>query len=1028
MARHIWASQIRNAKTPTEQITILRALKNEIIGHPQKKELLVTQGALDPVVRLASNKIASRQDGKSHDHTFASKPLAEEEIVRLQGLQVVASIALGGPAFLPSLQSTSALSAILSNICPYDNPSQLVLAALRGLSSLADSATRASSTNVFNTGAIAEGLFARHHLTSLCRILSQTSTNPTIQCQISIVASLIGRICREERHQQGLANSGVLGALATKLAGFVAAEGLVIPGAEILAQKDGLGEFFPNAPPNTTLSVILEAISAIITNSKFRASQLLYSPAILAIFPITSPDEYITSQNTRAAWNAFNVASSSTRHNHLNAIDYLLPCLPLHQSKSANSQASAFPPLGTSGSREQFALNGRSSANKYSGSSQPGWGESSSLESGALSHDESASDSEEPESPLIAYLIYKLRTQSGTERLMAASVLTVLYRAGLTNKARETTIGLLVVPLLVHMLDEIASPLKRKDNLAHDEAVRVDWQIKERTPAVLAMLVTDNEYLQKAAVDAGLVGKLSKMLKISYDPVTEASKSYSWTPNSNKVGNMGEGLETPSSNYQNQTPLLVHKVRVRESLLKAIAALVPFKDEYRKAIVDQGMIPYIVESMSSRPGKPSPKISEQSERVNSSNENGMEQGFGVNSVDVLIAACGAIRALSRSVGILRTTLIDNGVAMPVFRLLQHPDIEVQIAATATVCNLVTDVSPMRDVIAEAGVLKILCAHAHSMNAKLRLNAVWALKHFVHSVSNEMKRLCLEELGQGWLVQLICDDTEDEALSSSRGKGESASASGMSDDIDEDVEMDQFEDHVNRAFTETVDSINSRPSSSRSKSIQQAELRLAALRDAETNPARKARKDDIAVQEQGLDFIRNLIGGAGHGSTAETTEMIDFLFGALGQDRVFEILASKLRPKHASPFNQRNTSTSDSRVIPPKSEIITAVGYILVHMAASVPRHRQLVIAQTELLKLLVPQFNNPTVEVRHALCWLVTNLTWVDHSNDTQDCVQRANALKKLGFLDKLEILEQDPELNVRERAKSAVWQMKQGS
>lgn len=55
-----------------------------------------------------------------------------------------------------------------------------------------------------------------------------------------------------------------------------------------------------------------------------------------------------------------------------------------------------------------------------------------------------------------------------------------------------------------------------------------------------------------------------------------------------------------------------------------------------------------------------------------------------------------------------------------------------------------------------------------MNAKLRLNALWALKHFVHSVSNDMKRLCLEELGQGWLVQLICDDTEDEALTTSRG--------------------------------------------------------------------------------------------------------------------------------------------------------------------------------------------------------------------------------------------------------------------
>lgn len=332
------------------------------------------------------------------------------------------------------------------------------------------------------------------------------------------------------------------------------------------------------------------------------------------------------------------------------------------------------------------------------------------------------------------------------------------------------------------------------------------------------------------------------------------------------------------------------------------------------------------------------------------------------------------------------------------------------------------------VIAEAGVLKILCEHAHSTNAKLRLNAVWALKHFVHSVSNDMKRLCLEELGQGWLVQLICDDTEDEALSTLREQAEGGSNSEAHDGLDEDIEMDQCEEHGNPAFAGSFSRTTIfHTGSSRSKSIQQAELRLAALKDAETNPARRARKDDIAVQEQGLDFIRNLIGGAGHGSTSETTEMIDFLFNALGQDRVFEILASKLRPKVVNSFVRRSSSTPDPKVIPPQSEIITAVGYILVHMAASVPRHRQLVIAQTDLLKLLVPQFNNPTVEVRHALCWLVTNLTWIDHGSDTQACLQRANELKKLGFLAKLEMLEQDPELNVRERAKSAVWQMKQG-
>jgi hypothetical protein len=211
------------------------------------------------------------------------------------------------------------------------------------------------------------------------------------------------------------------------------------------------------------------------------------------------------------------------------------------------------------------------------------------------------------------------------------------------------------------------------------------------------MLITDSEYLQKAAFDAGIVGKLSKMLKISYDPVLETTNTHPWSP-------AGEDYEqdvnapSPRLSRNGQSPLLIHKIKVRESTLKAIASLVPFKDDYRKAIVDQGVMPYIVESMSSTPGKPSPKSSDKSEKIlNKSPVEESKQGYGVNPVSVLIAACGAARALSRSVSVLRTTLIDSGVAEPVFRLLQHPDIEVQIAATATVCNLLTDVSPMREV-------------------------------------------------------------------------------------------------------------------------------------------------------------------------------------------------------------------------------------------------------------------------------------------------------------------------------------------
>ena len=530
-------------------------------------------------------------------------------------------------------------------------------------------------------------------MNSLCRILSQTSPSSSIQCQISLAASLISRVCREERHQQNLASSGALDALATKLASFVVAEGLVVPGAEILAQKEALQEYIPQAaPPNANLSVILEAIAVVIADSKFRASQLLYSPSILAIFPLSQPTDFVANQNTRAAWNAFNTAGLSARQNQLNAVDFLLPCVPYTQPRNANVQAPAFPPLGTSGSREIVAENGR----KLNNTSLQSWVDMTTVD--RTGSNEALGELEEPESPLIAFLIYTLRSQREMERLTAASVLTVLYRAGLANKTRETAIGLLVIPLLVHMLDDPIGAPKTRDNFADSEAVALDWAIRERAPSVLAMLITDSEHLQKAALEAGVVGKLSKILKVSYDPVPEASQSHPWSPR----GEEGEEqLEAAQYSFDTlgQSPLLVHKIKIRESALKAIAALVPFKDEYRKAIVDQGMVPYIVESMNPNPGKPMPKAGDKSEKtINGSSEDEAKRGYGSNPVSVLIAACGAIRALSRSVSILRTTLIDNGVVMPVFRLLQHPDIEVQIAATASTCNLVTDVSPMRDVI------------------------------------------------------------------------------------------------------------------------------------------------------------------------------------------------------------------------------------------------------------------------------------------------------------------------------------------
>jgi len=330
-------------------------------------------------------------------------------------------------------------------------------------------------------------------------------------------------------------------------------------------------------------------------------------------------------------------------------------------------------------------------------------------------------------------------------------------------------------------------------------------------------------------------------------------------------------------------------------------------------------------------------------------------------------------------------------------------------------------------------MKVLCEHARSTNAPLRLNALWALKHFVHGVGAEMKKRCLEELQPGWLVQLICDDTEDDALFL-RTKNEKQAAIPTSDDMDEDVEMDQAEeDGKSWQASSLYRASFPRTSHERSRTgrLRQAEAKIAALREAELNPVRKARSDDLAIQEQGLNFIRNLIGPGGSSSSMDTindtTEMIDYLFSELGQDRLFEILGSKLKVKVLHPFSRRVSAGQSTRVLYPQAKIIEAVVFILVHVSASVPRHRQLVIAQTDLLKALVPHFSSKDKDVRVALCHLLSNLTWRDDTNDTQAAGQRALELKRLGLLSKLEALEQeDTELDVRERAKTAIYQMSQ--
>ncbi|KAI0479040.1 armadillo repeat protein [Xylariaceae sp. FL0804] len=977
--------------TPADQIAALRYLKNDVVGDVQTKKRWVQRGVLSPIIQIVTR-------GTS------------ENAAKLHSLQLLASFANAGPAFLSPLHASGTLSAATSSSCLQNAHPDIVTATLRLLQVIMETAKLASPASPITTSSLADELLTGDPLESFSNIILQPASCPGSEAQMSIVACLVRNLCQEEHHQSALINSGILDALATKLASFAAAEGQVLPRAELLPLSECIPEPATSA---SQMDEVLGAIAAIITDSPYRACKLIYSPSILAIFP--NVDENSSRYSKISPEIVQLPGLRPTNQKQFQYMDRLLPDAPMQSHLHAKH--AAFPPLGAPVSRGNYTANGRPSSKLRA--SHVSWAppEETFLQ-------ESESEATEAESPLVPWLIHLVRTRSGNEMLMAASVLTCVFKAGFAYKMRETTVGLLVVPVLLGMLNEVDAMVPETITNRVSREIASRFRLVEETPAVLAQLITDSEVLQKAAFDCNAVKTLGNLLKKSYETPFPPASTRPWSPN-DAQREVGENL-TPECQLgdEGQHYQLVHRIKTRRNTLKALGALATFEQEYRKAIVDQELIQYIVDSLDQTPqaSKSSEKSSDDS--VAKDNRPTLQ-----NPVSVVIAACDALRMLSRSVGILRTALIDHEVWKPLFRLLRHPEVDVQIAATALICNLVPDFSPMRGSLVDAGILKVLCEHAHSTNSSLRLNALWALKHLVDFASTELKKRCVEELASGWLVQLICDDTEDEALFSARARGDRHSSQGVLDDLDEDMDMGLAEDP--RPWLSVT------PPASRSQGdlpiLQQAETRLSALREAELNPIRKARHDDLAIQEQGLGFIRNLIGGA-HGSDSvesanETTEMIDYLFNTLGQDRLFEILASKLRTKTLHPFSRRGAGGSETRVLPPQTKIIEAVIYILVHIAASIPQHRQLVIAQTDLLKQMAKLFNSQDTQVRVALCHLINNLTWQDDGNDKNACQQRATELRKLGFLAKLETLGQsDDELDVRERAKTALWQMKHGN
>jgi uncharacterized membrane protein YgcG len=316
-----------------------------------------------------------------------------------------------------------------------------------------------------------------------------------------------------------------------------------------------------------------------------------------------------------------------------------------------------------------------------------------------------------------------------------------------------------------------------------------------------------------------------------------------------------------------------------------------------------------------------------------------------------------------------------------FNLLRHENDDVKIAATAAVCNLVLDFSPMRKPISEAGALDVLCDLVKCNNRPLRLNALWAIKHLMLDADATTKRRSLENLGVEYLVSIISTINTDPSTDPI-----------VDEDEDDDEEMAD-DPAIEVLLPETAPLEQRLPPKVRTavKQLQKQE-RIAQ--------AAQSRKEAIALQEQGLEFIRNLICGS------EVGAMIDQVFDSIGADRLLSLYETLLTTPNQS------------------SEIVNAVVYNIVHIAAGVPKHRQSIIERTDLLRVLLGFWNHRNPHVRSGLAWVVINLTWKEEGTEAEGVQRRINVLRGLGWAERLKEMKKDTELDVKERVKTAEFQL----
>lgn len=355
---------------------------------------------------------------------------------------------------------------------------------------------------------------------------------------------------------------------------------------------------------------------------------------------------------------------------------------------------------------------------------------------------------------------------------------------------------------------------------------------------------------------------------------------------------------------------------------------------------------------------------------------------------------------------------------------------------------------------EAGVIHTLCENAQSADSELCLRSLWAIKHLIYQSPNDVKMSCLEKLGTGRLKLLITSEPSLEAeqqfhdaflgLKTAASRDSIQYNAGMQDELIADEQMrDNERGPSEGAFNDSGDVVALELLNYKGPFITSPELQGKVFETFAQDRAQAFNsyvETALSIQRQSLDVIRNFIMGP------KAPETVEFIFSRMQGPNIFEIVAEKIRNHRPSSTKASGNGASKSAATPSPSpqrplhnsttkereqhptthspQLLHSAIMILTHIAAGAPHQRQELISHHALMSLLLSLLAHPDAQIRVAVVFCVCNLTWVDDDADRRSAVQRASDLHQLGFVEGMERIQDDENMDVRERVNTARTQL----